>query len=245
MSEDRPLSTPNPDPTILTTQSLLREISALKELMIARIEESSRSQESRLSQNDEKLSLIRSIIETRLDDMDKGVRLLQEIADKAPARTDEKIKALAGVSEEKFRVHEEKFNSIQLQFRERDVRTEQSSKDSKVAVDAALQAAKEAVGEQNKSSALAIAKSEAATTKQIDQMTQIIQTGNKGLDDKIADMKERVTVLEGAVRASQIQRTESSQTQHFSASLIVAIIAVIISFAGTATVIAMSFRKLP
>ena len=43
-----------------------------------------------------------------------------------------------------------------------------------VAVDAALQAAKEAVGEQNKSNALAIAKSEATFTKQIDQIGVLI-----------------------------------------------------------------------
>lgn len=77
------------------------------------------------------------------------------------------------------------------------MRTEQSSKDSKVAVDAALQAAKEAVGEQNKSSALAIAKSETATTKQIDQLGILIQNNTKAFDDKISDLKDRLTRIEG------------------------------------------------
>lgn len=94
-------------------------------------------------------------------------------------------------------LHEEKFTSIQIQFRERDTRTEQSSKDSKVAVDAALQAAKEAVGEQNKSSALAISKSEAATTKQIDALNTVMSTMEKGLDDKIDDLRNRITGMEG------------------------------------------------
>jgi hypothetical protein len=89
-------------------------------------------------------------------------------------------------------VHAEKFNSIQTQFRERDTRAEQTSKDSKTAVDAALQAAKEAVGEQNKSSALAISKSEIAVTKQIDQIYTLIAAANKTTDEKINDLKSRL-----------------------------------------------------
>src|SRR4030095_3859037 len=54
-----------------------------------------------------------------------------------------------------------------------------------------------AVGEQNKSSALAIAKSEAATTKQIDQLSVLIQTMTKAFDDKISDLKDRFNRLEG------------------------------------------------
>jgi hypothetical protein len=63
-------------------------------------------------------------------------------------------------------------------------------------VDAALQAAKEAVGEQNKSNALAIAKSEATFTKQIDQIGVLISTLQKGLDEKIDDLRARQTVSE-------------------------------------------------
>lgn len=181
---------PVPDPTALTTEALRREIAGLHDLL------------------NEKLKLIegagigaREVLEERLTGMDRAVKLLQDTADKFPARIDEKINALKSVHEEMIGalegVHVEKFSSIQTQFRERDVRTEQSSKDSKVAVDAALQAAKEAVGEQNKSSALAIAKSEAATAKQIDGLVMQLQSMTKGLDDKITDVKDRLTRIEG------------------------------------------------
>src|SRR6185369_6029345 len=142
---------PVPDPTLLTTQQLLRENLWLRE-----------------------------VLETRLNGMDKAIELLQATADKFPARIDEKIVSLQ-------QVHEEKFNSIQVQFKERDVRTEQTSKDSKVAIDAALQATKESSVEQNKSFALATAKSEAGFSKQIDQLGVLIQTMTKAFDDKIDD----------------------------------------------------------
>jgi hypothetical protein len=196
-----------PDPTLLTTQQLLREIGLLREVL-----------ESRMSEMSNASLLRHKILETRLDGMDKAIQLLQNLHDKFPTSVDEKISALK-------EIHEEKFGSVQTQFRERDVRTEQSSKDSKVAVDAALQAAKEAVSEQNKSSALAIAKSEAATTKQIDLLGTQIQTGNKAVDDKFDDIKERLTRIEGKDEGS-IKTVKELQT---NTGMVIAISAAIIS----------------
>ena len=175
-------SRPVPDPTFLTTDQLRREISALKEL----------SEIARLGIVDQ--------LTTRLEAMDKAIILLQTTSDKMPKHVSEAVQTLE-------KLHEEKFNSIATQFRERDTRTEQAAKDSKVAIDAALQAQKEAVGEQNKSNALAISKSEAAFTKQIDQTTVIvaaqgkaldekISSMGKSLDDKISDMKDRIGTIE-------------------------------------------------
>lgn len=127
---------------------------------------------------------LKELFESRMSAMDKAVELLQQTANRSPTVN------------EVYMQHEERFKSIAVQFAERNIRTEQISRDSKVAVDAALQAAKEAVGEQNKSSALAIAKSEAATTKQIDQIAVIIQTTNSGMNDKIDDIKDRITSIE-------------------------------------------------
>ena len=159
-------STPIPDPTLLTTQQLHREILGLRE-----------------------------VIETRLIGMDKAIELIQTAADKVPSKMDIAITQLRELQDEKF-------NSIQVQFKERDTRTEQTSRDSKVAVDAALQAAKEAVGEQNKSNALAIAKSEAAFTKQIDSTGTLITTTTNGINDKIDDIKERLTLVEGHAKGA-------------------------------------------
>jgi hypothetical protein len=163
---------PIPDPTVLTTQQLLREIATSREVVEAGI--------------DGKIGRV----ESRFDAMDKAIELVRQQTDLFPNNVVDQVGKLE-------RLHEERFRSIALQFVERDTRTDQTSRDSKVAVDAALQAAKEAVGEQNKSNALAIAKSEAAFTKQIDQIGALIMALQKGLDDKIDDMKERLQTIEG------------------------------------------------
>jgi hypothetical protein len=94
-------------------------------------------------------------------------------------------------------VTEEKFASVARQFIERDVRTEQAAVATKIAVDAALQAQKEAAGAQNESNAAAITKSEAATAKQLDGITILLNSNKQALDDKIADLKGRLDRGEG------------------------------------------------
>ena len=178
------VSKPDPDPTILTTQALYREVNQLSLLI------------------DSQMDGLYGKIDARVTAMDNALGRIRQLVDREPEATAQLIDHLRSI-------HEEKFKSIQVQFTERDVRTEQTSRDSKVAVDAALQAAKEAVGEQNKSSALAIAKSEASTTKQIDQQGLLIASSTKGLDDKIDDIKERLTRIEGAGTGSKATRDDS------------------------------------
>jgi hypothetical protein len=176
---------------------ITHEINALKEIMFTRFDAMDKAvtlfQENLTrvpTDVDKQVSQLKGIIETRLTGMDEATRLLREDMARVPSESDKAVQHLRELCEEKF-------DSITTQFRERDTRTEQTSKDSKVAVDAALQAAKEAVGEQNKSSALAIAKSEAATNKQIDQIGALITATNSGTSDKIDDIKERLIAIEG------------------------------------------------
>ncbi len=195
--ETRPIgSTPVPDPTVLTTQQLVAAIAASRE-----------------------------IIETRLDAMDTATQLNKSATDNIPRLINDKVAQLQTLVEEKIAGLMEKFHSIDVQFKERDTRTEQSSKDSKVAVDAALQAAKEAVGEQNKSSALAIAKSEAATNKQLDQIGTLIATGTKALDEKINDLKGRLDRGEGV----KAQAVENKGQQNWLIGVAIAGISLLIS----------------
>ena len=177
------VSRPDPDPTTLTTQALYREINQVQALLHSEMEGLS------------------GRLDARITSVDHGLDRLRLIIDREPELTNQLVNNLKSI-------HEEKLSSIQVQFIERDVRTEQTSRDSKVAVDAALQAAKEAVEKQNASSALAIAKSESATTKQIDTQGILITTATTSLNEridaasatmnsKIDDLKDRLNRMEG------------------------------------------------
>lgn len=144
------------DPSSLTTQNLQHEIKLLKEL-----------------------------IDSRLNAMDKAVVILQDITNRSPTIN------------EVFLQHEERFRAIAQQFIERDTRSEQTAKDSKVAVDAALSAQKEAAAAQNQSNAAAIVKSEVAFTKQMDQQGTLINTVSRTLDEKVDDLKQRMAASDG------------------------------------------------
>jgi hypothetical protein len=124
---------------------------------------------------------LREILEAKIDGMMALVERLQADGLRVPAEIDFRLNQFHQLTLEKFR-------SIQLQFTERDVRTEQTARDSKVAVDAALQAAKEA---------LAVAKSEMATMKQIDQLGLMMGALQKVFDDKIDNLKYLLDRSEG------------------------------------------------
>jgi len=131
-------------------------------------------------------------------------------------------------------LHGEKFSAIEdsiMVFKETvngrfelgDVQTEKAARDVKSAVDAAFAAAKEAVGEQNKSNALSITKSELAFTKQIDQLGLTVAANGKNTDDKIdaikknsddklEDLKERIAAMESRTAVSD-PATQSALSQ--------------------------------
>ncbi len=204
------VSKPNPDPTARTTDQLYRALEAMQR------------------QVETKIDGIQAVISTRIDAMDRAIILAQTSIDKFPDQMLAAVGQLRSIVDGKVEVVNERFKSIETQFIERDTRTEQTSRDSKVAVDAALQAAKEAVGEQNKSSALAISKSEAATTKQIDAIGLLIQSNTKNIDDKIDDLKSRLTTVEGHKQGAAEVRIDTRA----STSAILAYVVAAIAFAG-------------
>lgn len=123
----------------------------------------------------------REINNTSNSARDKALVLLQAFADKSPttAAVDQSVRELGKLTDEKF-------TSIDRRFQDKDK-----------AVDAAFAAAKEAVAEQNKSNALSVTKSEAAFTKQIDGINSLFGQTTKATDDKFADLKDRITTIEG------------------------------------------------
>lgn len=108
-----------------------------------------------------------------------------------------------------IRVINEQFAAIAQRFTERDVRTEQAAVAGASALAAALQAAKELVGAQGEASAAAAVKSETAVTKQIDQITELIRTGNAASDARVTELKERIDRGEGSTTGAKDAHTET------------------------------------
>jgi hypothetical protein len=84
--------------------------------------------------------------------------------------------------------------------------------DTKAAVDAALIAQKEAVREQTAASDRAIAKSETATTKLLEQLGQTFATSADAQRHITDEMKERINEVAGLANGSTQMRIGSRET---------------------------------
>jgi hypothetical protein len=201
--------TPRPDPTLLTTQQLLRELASLRE-----------------------------ILDTRLDAMDRASIVLSETVNRTPTAIQTAIANLKEVYDERFNsiqsqlsdkgtTVDERFRSVAQQFSERDVRTDQAATASANALAAALQAAKEAVFEQSQAAGRAAEKTELSFTKQIDQIGLRIDTVIKGYDDRLTELKERIDRGEGADTGATGQRQETRLNTGTMVSIILLAISVL------------------
>lgn len=154
-----------PDPTVLTTQALWREIAHLNELANAKI---------------------------------AAIEKATVLAHENYARLqDEKFKAIDLALKGEHNLKEEKFNKVEQRFQLIETTRIEQKQEAASALNTALQAAKEVIYEQSKNTIAAAAKSELSITKQIDQQGTLIQTVQSTLDDKINDVKERLTKMEG------------------------------------------------
>jgi chromosome segregation ATPase len=159
--------TPRPDPTVLTTEQLTRGLISEREYVDGQI----------------------SILRERLQAIDAATELrLGGIID-IPNQIDEKVNHLGELTTERFK-------SVQVQFEERDTRTEREARDNKLAVDAAFAAQEKQAVAQNESNTLAITKSEIATTETIKTLAELFRSTTDALGDKVDDLKDRVGALE-------------------------------------------------
>ena len=154
---------PDPDPTVLTTQALFREIGTLRELFEQRIDALEAERDRATVQSAHRTKVLNR---ERVEQFTAQRELLNE-----------RITALRSLTDERFASAEHQ-------------RIEQKQ-DTKAAVDAALSAAKEAVKEQTTASGLSISKSETATREQLAQQQQTFTTAIEGLRRSIDELKDR------------------------------------------------------
>ena len=186
----------NPDPSTLTTVTIDRTVSHLEEKIGARLDGMEKAVDlfhtdlTRVpTAVDRQILSLREVLEARLDGMDRDNKGIHAYLETRKEDIREQINHLRDlvVSEvnKLAAVTEEKFEGVNGQFDERDTRTDQRAGDTKLAVDAAFAAAKEAT-----------AKIEAGFTKQIDAMIAIIDTKTANLAGGLGDLKDRMTALE-------------------------------------------------
>lgn len=167
------------DPTELTTQLTIREISALKELVFSRLDAI------------EKATAVAHDDMVRFPtDIQKAVHAARELLESRIRLKDEKIKWLDRIYGLEVAHLKEKFEMVER------YRIEQKS-DTRTAVDDALKAAKELVFQQNQSNAAATLKTELTFSKLIDQQAQVSQTTTNNFNQRIADIKESQSKSEG------------------------------------------------
>jgi len=221
------VTTPNPDPTQLTA------------IMIDDAKEQLRRE--LLYQREGVLSLIhstRQIIEARIDATDKATELLQTIQDRLPDRISDAVRDMHRLIEQQFETTNERFTtmlerfaSIQTQFAERDVRTDKSETNVNLAIAAALSAQKEMAALQNVNIAQALARIEATAQKQIEQVVTLGQATSAGVDSKINDLKERLSLIEGrtaGITAATTTQQAAVTTQQGTSGNIIAVIAIVV-----------------
>jgi hypothetical protein len=155
--------TPIPDPTTLTSNA----VSAAKDELRREIE------------------YVEKQVDLRLESLDKAAVLLQAWREHVPVLIAEAIAHQRDLFDQRFQTVQEQFNSIQTQFIEKDARSEQTSRDAKVAIDAALTAQSLSVTKQNEANAVATAKAEDAFSRQIEQQRLLLDTTSHSLNDKI------------------------------------------------------------
>ena len=202
------VNVPVPDPSLLTTQQLREGLEGLEKLIGVR-----------LTAMDEATRLRMEMLLTVPGEIDKQILHHQNVAKERFDRADERVARLESL-------HETKFDGIKLQFHERDTRTDQTAATGKQALDAALLAAKELVGQQNEANAAAATKAELSTIKQIDQIVVLIGTIEKALGAQIIEIKERIDRNEGGIAGSR----EVVQTRRADSSVIISIIVAVFSF---------------
>jgi len=174
-----------PDPTVLTTEQILREVSSVRDFLGVRIDGLEKvfdvhrnSMNQQPTETEKQIIHLRDVLTARIEAISSDLTLLRSELQRQPTLIDKQVDHLRGESEVKF-------SSIQTQFRERDGRATASEDSAKTAVNAALQAQKEAAAAQNDANSAAITKSEATTVKQIDGILALLASNTKAIGEKI------------------------------------------------------------
>ena len=163
--------------------------------------------------------------------LQRGLQSERDHTDALARRLEASIVALQalGAAQDTGAAHlaAERFRSIEEHFRLVETQRVEQKVDTKSAVDAALIAQKEAVREQTTASERAVAKSDAATAKQIEQLTATFRTAIDGVTSLLSDTKDRVGQIEATRRGSLDERGQQQTGLGSTVSVLGLVVAVV------------------
>jgi hypothetical protein len=223
---------PNPDPSSITSEAIDRAVASAVNIVNARVDGMQRAVDvfqadlTRVpTAVDRAILALRELQEARFSGIDQNLKGIHNSIDPIDCDIRKEIGHLhalmMGEVHKLTEVTSERFTAVGAQFSERDTRTDQRAGDTKLAVDAAFAAAKEAT-----------AKIEAGFTKQIDGMVTIIDTKTSNLAGGLGDLKERFTALEARTQGFGAANQENRAVHVDSRALIFAVMATCIAGAG-------------
>jgi hypothetical protein len=211
------------NPSQITQQAIDKAIDAAFQIIVARLDAQEKAQDlfqadlTRVPTTvDRQITALRELLEQRLIGIEMDIKGMHRAIDDRDSKTKSQVDHLHALMlskvEELSSVTTERFLGVAAQFSERDTRTDQRAGDTKLAVDAAFAAAKEAT-----------AKIEAGFTKQIDAMISIIDTKTSNLAGGLGDLKESFTRLEARSQGVRSGSTDTWGWMFGAVGLLVAI----------------------
>jgi len=233
------------NPSQITQTAIDKAIDSASAIITARIDAMQKAQDlfqadlTRVPTTvDRQITALRDLLEQRLLGIELDIKGIHKTLDDRDSKTKDQIDHLHMLMlskvEELSAVTTERFLGVAAQFSERDTRTDQRAGDTKLAVDAAFAAAKEAT-----------AKIEAGFTKQIDAMINIIDTKTANLAGGLGDLKDRTTAMENRTAGISSARGESRDQNTDNRALLLGVCGVAIAAAAFLVAVMTYISHLP
>jgi hypothetical protein len=155
------------------------------------------------------ITMLKELVYARIDGVESNLHSFQEAITRVPTEVQKAIEGLRELTNERVRSIDERFHAregfLASQF----------------------DAAREIAAEQIRSSNIAIGKSETAFARQIEQLSVLLNQQDKATNDKVYELRNRLTLIEGMSQGGVNRNVESRQGIATAISIIVAAVAVI------------------
>jgi hypothetical protein len=208
--------TPIPDPTILTSTAvsaakddLRRDMEAIQALLDARI------------------SAAVQLLETRLHALDRADTLLTAQIKAMPDECRLAIDHLRELMREQFATIEAHRRRLEDELTHAVAAHQTIREENKQLITAAIETQHDAIGVQTQHMTQTVNRIELMATRQLEQITTLLQTAVSGLQSKLDDLKERLTLLEGrtaGITAATTNQRELTKEQREGGQFMLAIV---------------------